>query len=158
MNVYWRLLKYIKPHLALFVLAVICMFFLALTSGVSLTTIVPITNIVFEPNDTLSYSDTINYKTSFKDILKLDKKAILSVIGGKTRLDKLTRVGILLILIFLIKNIFFFGQKYLTVRVEQGIVRDIRNDVYLKYHSLPLSFFHGKRSGELISRLTNDVT
>lgn len=134
------------------------MFFLAFTSGVSLTTIVPITNIVFESGDSLSYSDTIEYETSFKDILKFDKRAILTAIGGKTRLDNLTRVGILLVLIFLIKNLFFFGQKCLTAKVEQSVVRDIRNDLYYKYHSLPLSFFHSRRAGELISRLTNDVT
>lgn len=158
MNIYWRLLKYIKPHLIFFIPAVVCMFFLAFSSGLSITTIVPVTQIVFEESDSLTYSGATDYKPSFKDVLKFDKRAILTVIGGKTRLDNLARICIFLVLIFLIKNLFFFGQRYLIVKVEQGVVRDIRNDVYYKYHSLPLSFFHGRRAGELISRLTNDVT
>jgi subfamily B ATP-binding cassette protein MsbA len=37
-------------------------------------------------------------------------------------------------------------------------VRDIRDELFDHYHRLPLEFFHGHKAGELISRITNDIT
>ena len=131
---------------------------LALTSGVSLTTIVPVTQIIFEQEDTTSVSPEISDNYSFKDVLKFDKKAVMAAIGGQTKYDRLARICLFIIIVFFIKNLFLYGQSYFTVRVEQGVIRDFRDEVYRKYHQLPLSFFHGRRAGELISRVTNDVT
>jgi subfamily B ATP-binding cassette protein MsbA len=63
-----------------------------------------------------------------------------------------------LILIFLIKNIFLYCWSYLIVKVEQGVVRDLRDRLFEHYQRLPLEFFHGHKAGELISRITNDIT
>jgi subfamily B ATP-binding cassette protein MsbA len=41
--------------------------------------------------------------------------------------------------------------------VEQGVMRDLRDDLFEHYHKLPLEFFHGHKAGELISRITNDI-
>jgi subfamily B ATP-binding cassette protein MsbA len=43
------------------------------------------------------------------------------------------------------------------VGVEQRVIRDIRNELFTKLSELSLSFFHGRRTGQLISRVTNDV-
>ncbi len=43
------------------------------------------------------------------------------------------------------------------VYVGENIIRDLRNALYLKFTTLPLSFYHKNKAGELISRATNDV-
>ncbi len=43
------------------------------------------------------------------------------------------------------------------VSVEQGLVRDLRNDLYRHIHELPLGYFSNERTGNLISRVMNDV-
>jgi len=156
-KLYWRLLRYIRPHLLYFIPAITCMFLFSFSSGVSLTTIVPITQLIFESADQVESSPASDYVPTFKELRAFDKKAVLAFIGGKTRLEILARVCVLMVLVFLIKNLFWYGQSFLIVRVEQGVIRDVRNDVYRKYHQLPLSFFHGRRAGELISRIANDV-
>ena len=72
-------------------------------------------------------------------------------------LRSLNRICLTLLVVFLLKNVFDYLQSVLTVWVEQAVVRDLRNEVYGHLHQLSLSFFHSRRTGALLSRLTNDI-
>ncbi len=63
-----------------------------------------------------------------------------------------------LLLVFLVKGLFFFLYSYLLEKVGQSVIRDLRNAIYAHLHDLPLSFFHKHSTGELISRIINDVS
>ena len=58
---------------------------------------------------------------------------------------------------FFIKSASTYGQGYLMHRVGRGIIRKLRNRLYDRIQDLPLSFFQEEQTGNLISRLTNDV-
>jgi len=60
--------------------------------------------------------------------------------------------------IFLVKGVFYYGYNYLLEKVGQSVIRDLRNILYSHIQSLPLSFFQKKPTGELISRIISDVT
>jgi len=156
MKLYWRLLKFLKPHMKFYVAAVLFGIIHAGMSGVSLTVIIPFTKIIFEQDVTppQQVSEPIDYSK----LLKLDKETFVRVIGGDTKIDRLERLCVVLIAVFLIKNIFLYAWSFLIVRVEQGVIRDLRDKLFAKYHQLPLEYFHGQRAGELISRITNDIT
>lgn len=156
MKLYWRLLGSLKPHLRSYIAATICGLIFAGMSGVSLTMVVPFTKIIFE-QDTPS-ADVRSAPIDYSKLLKLDKETFARVIGGETKLERLERFCVLLIVIFLIKNIFLYAWSYLIVSVEQGVVRDLRDKLFTHYHKLPLEYFHGNRAGDLISRITNDIT
>ena len=130
MKLYIRLLKYLKPHLSSFIPAVICMALLAITSSLSLTTIVPITQLIFEQPSTDSTVAPQQYEFSFKDLSKFDKRAVMKAIGGDTKYEQLAHVCIFIILVFFVKNLFLYGQSYYTVKVEQGVIRDFRDEIY----------------------------
>ena len=49
-------------------------------------------------------------------------------------------------------------QTYMTQRVGQYVMRDLRDAVYAHLQGMPLRFFTGTRTGEIQSRVTNDVT
>jgi subfamily B ATP-binding cassette protein MsbA len=156
MKLYWRLLKYLRPHFRHYVVAVIFGTLFAAMSGVSLTMIVPFTKLIFEQN--IPSQQLKSEPIDYSKLLKLDKETFVRILGGDTRVERLERFCILLILVFLIKNIFLYGWSYLIIKVEQGVVRDLRNELFEHYHKLPLEFFHGHKAGELISRITNDIT
>ena len=63
-----------------------------------------------------------------------------------------------LLAIFLIKGVFYFIYSYLLEWVGQCVIRDLRNRLYTHLNRLSLSFFHHTPTGELISRIVNDVT
>ena len=113
MRLYWRLLRFIKPHLRYYVFAVLFGLLYAGMSGVSLTMVVPFTKIIFEqdlPEQTIR-SEPIDYSK----LLKLDKETFVRVIGGDTKVERLGRFCLMLLLVFLVKNIFLYGWSFLIV-------------------------------------------
>ncbi|OVE76630.1 hypothetical protein BVX98_05405 [bacterium F11] len=68
-------------------------------------------------------------------------------------------IGIVVILsMFALKSILWYSHTYLTAFVSQSISRKLRDQVYGHLYSLSLGFFDEKTSGNILSRLTNDVT
>lgn len=56
------------------------------------------------------------------------------------------------------KNLFLYLSKYLLNPLRNKVVFDIRNDLFGKVLHLPIGFFTNERKGDILSRLTNDVT
>ncbi len=171
MKDYSRLLAHLKPHLKYLIPAMIFMLLFAAMSGFSITMIVPFTKILFsQPGDISQQSfeqadapsgnkNQNQEKESLVVLLpKTLKKKFNQAIVGKTHLETLGRFCILVFLIFLLKNLFWYAQSFLIVRVEQGVIMDLRNKLYSHFHLLPLEYFHGQKTGVLISRITNDIT
>ena len=63
-----------------------------------------------------------------------------------------------LLLVFFVKGVFYFMYSYLLEQVGQSVIRDLRNRVYAHLNDMPMSFFHRTPTGELISRIVNDVS
>ncbi len=165
MKLYLRLLSFLKPHLRHLILAVIFMILFAGMSGFSVTMIVPFTKIIFSEPEAVTQVASPDKESSPQDdeslvvlLPRILKDKFNQLIVGKTRVETLGRFCILVFLIFLIKNLFWYGQSFLIVRAEEGVIMDLRNELYRHFHVLPLEYFHGQRTGVLISRITNDIT
>jgi ATP-binding cassette subfamily B protein len=59
--------------------------------------------------------------------------------------------------ISIISGFLGIGQTYLTSIVSQNIMRDLRNELYCKLQMMSLRFFTSTRTGEIQSRLSNDI-
>jgi subfamily B ATP-binding cassette protein MsbA len=66
-------------------------------------------------------------------------------------------IGVAIVVLFFFRNLFRFLAMYFLAVIRNGVVRDLRNDLYLKVLILPLSFFNEKRKGDIIARMTTDV-
>ena len=66
-------------------------------------------------------------------------------------------IGLFLITATLLKTTCYFASVGIMVPLRTGIIRDIRNSVYKKIVSLPLSFFSDERKGDIIARMSGDV-
>jgi subfamily B ATP-binding cassette protein MsbA len=84
-------------------------------------------------------------------------KPLLDEIFFKQDRTMLTLVPLAILGIFLVKGVFSYIYSYYLVKVGQSVIRDLRNLLYSHIQSLPLSFFLKKPTGELISRILNDV-
>ncbi len=71
--------------------------------------------------------------------------------------SKLIRLGMLYGILFLVAMAAFLVNRYLMYTVGAGIVRDLRKDLYQRIHSLDLAYLQLHPSGDLISRVLNDV-
>ncbi len=72
--------------------------------------------------------------------------------------QQLNQITLALIGIFLIRAIFYYFQTYWLSYIGERIVVDLRNQVYEHLQMLSIRFYTDRRVGELISRLSSDVT
>ncbi|MGE3178669.1 MAG: ABC transporter transmembrane domain-containing protein, partial [Vicinamibacterales bacterium] len=71
--------------------------------------------------------------------------------------SKLTFYGLLLLGIGLVRGFFQFVMRRLIIGASRGIEYDMRNDFFAHLQRLPLSYFQQHRTGDLMSRATNDL-
>ncbi|HTO93870.1 MAG TPA: ABC transporter ATP-binding protein, partial [Bacteroidota bacterium] len=71
--------------------------------------------------------------------------------------DSLLVICLIIVSSFFLRNLFAYLQSNLMIYVEQGLTRDLRNALYRHIHELPLAYFTNERTGNLISRIMNDV-
>ena len=80
------------------------------------------------------------------------------LIGDGAQLDQLTMLCVILLVTFIIKNIFFLINNVSLSFVGNRMIMDIRNQLFSHLHKLPLSFFQKTKSAELSSIVMNDVS
>jgi ATP-binding cassette, subfamily B, bacterial MsbA len=70
----------------------------------------------------------------------------------------LNRITLILVAIFATQSVFYFIRAYLLAFIGERVMTDLRIVLFEHLQSLSLSFFNERRTGEIISRLTNDVS
>lgn len=83
--------------------------------------------------------------------------AFYSKIIAYGRVNALYIFGVLIFIIYFLKDVFTYLASFVIASVRNKVVRNIRNKLFQKYISLPLSYLSTHRKGDLISRLSNDV-
>ncbi len=146
MREYLKLLKFVKPHIPILLLAALCMGVSTLLNGVSLGMIVPLSDRVLTNKDIVVPAKLPPFLMEL--IGKLNDIPPYTILKG---------MAVVVLFLFLAKGIAMFMQNYLMSIVGQACIRDVRNKIYAKLHDLPLDFYAQKRTGELISRITTDV-
>jgi len=151
MHIYRRLLKFVKPYWFKLVLAVICMIGVSLLFSLTIYLVRPVLDGVFftkggsSPVPIPPLANNIIVRLHLEDFLP------------QTSTEMLRLLPVILILLFLFKGIFNYGQYYFMNFVGQRIIADIREKLYDHLQTLSLSFFTKTPTGIVISRITNDV-
>jgi ATP-binding cassette, subfamily B, bacterial MsbA len=166
MRAYLRLLRYLRPYLGRLVVALACMALFAATNFVSLGMISPLMSVLFRSaGGATAVSGTAPAAAPGGVVPVMGGvplPAQISALGERwivraQPLVALERICVILLAIFVLKNLADYLQAFLMVSIEQGVIRDLRSALYAHLQELSLSFFHGRRSGMLVSRVTNDM-
>ena len=62
-----------------------------------------------------------------------------------------------IVVVFLFRGIFYYGQSYLVSYIAQRVIIDVRELLYIKFQKLQLSYYEKKQTGTIMSYITNDV-
>lgn len=156
MKEYWRLLAYLKLYWFRLTFTVFSVVSFSVLDGASMALSVPLLKVLFESGQSAGDAAGAQAKGFFDkfEFLRQIQARILE--GGP--LEVLSRIVILILLIFLLKNLFDYLQRFLSRSLEQLAVRDLRNEIFSHLNSLSLSFFHKNKTGQLISCMSNDVS
>lgn len=111
--------------------------------------------------------------SSFETSLPVVIGQVIDVLGGKKhqlmfnllllgvdkpRLAVVNFLPVWVLTVILLSGAFMFLRSYLISYAGQRVIFDIRGGVFSHLLKLPLSFYDQRRSGEVVSRVTNDVT
>ncbi|MEX2526198.1 MAG: ABC transporter ATP-binding protein [Gemmatimonadota bacterium] len=168
-----RILSYLGPYHWIFVAATVATFVFAALDAFSLWLLIPFLRTLFGRTDTDMVAGT---QAGRLDGTQADtppgtpdgaENELLEwfLDGTVGRFVDLTAppqeaiqgIIIFILIIFMVKNVFDFSRTYLVAWVEQGVTRDLRNQVYRHLVDLDLGFFGRTRVGQITSRLTHDV-
>ena len=154
-TVYRYVAKYPKGISVYFLLNILSNLF----SVISLGMLSPFLMLIFEKKNTMGEMQQANgFLESLNPINNL--KAYLFEIVQRPEGDiKALGLICLLILTFIIlKNIFLYLSLFVLVPIRNAIVNDMRRNMYQKVLDLPVGYFNEQKKGDIMSRLTNDLS
>ncbi|MFB6306413.1 MAG: ABC transporter transmembrane domain-containing protein, partial [Flavobacteriales bacterium] len=160
MRVFFRFLTYIKPYGGAAILNILFNILYVLFNLFSISLIIPILELLFK--DGKKYTEYLNNPpegVSFSiDSLKAHFNYFFAeIIQESGKVEALGWLCIIIVTLFFFKNLFLYLGKYFLSTVRSGVVRDLRKILFEKILNLPLSYYSGKRKGDMISRSTSDV-
>jgi subfamily B ATP-binding cassette protein MsbA len=132
--------------------------FYALFSALSFIALIPMLDILFggdKPKITVKpvYEGLSSLKDFYKDYLSYQVNLYAENDASKALLLVIS----LIIVLFLLKNVFNYLALYFITFLRNGVLRDLRNKLYAKTIDLPISFFSEKRKGDIMARIGSDV-
>ncbi len=155
MKVYVRLLGYIKKYKIKIILSILMSILFSIFSAISVYLTIPLLKTLFIDNNA-----KINNQSTQTDITGLYQniqRFFEEFIFNNGKENALLKICILILIAFFLKNITGFFQSIYMQYVEKGVLRDIRYELYEKINKLSLRFFSEEKTGNLISRMTNDI-
>jgi subfamily B ATP-binding cassette protein MsbA len=169
-KVYFRILSYIKPYWGHLAGVLITSIFFTVFSGLSIYLTIPLLETLFQtelrqeqnlsPTAELSQKLETQAKSGgFLSGLKRElSENLYAFIDRPSKRESLLRICALIVITFFLKGFFGYVQSYLMAYIEQGFIRDLRNETFSHLNKLSLKYFTNERIGNLISRITNDIT
>ena len=159
MKAFWKVLKrFAAPYKKYLAGSVILNLFSAVFNIFSFALLIPILNILFKMDTTvyefMPWSSTPT-KEQIMNNFYYYVSQLIDKFGGSTALLLL---GLIFAGMTVLKTGCYFASSAVMVPLRTGIVRDIRTMVYNKLLSLPMGFFSKQKKGDIIARMSGDVT
>ena len=165
MKTFFRILTYIKRYWKHLSASIVFTFISSLLDGTSILLAIPLLDTLFQQSGASGSGAVQQMQSQIQNrggswlgnIFSDAMAAIKSFIFTGDTTEVLVKICLLIVIAFLGKNIFGYMQAYALAHVEQGLIRDMRDEAYNHLHKLPMSYFKNEKTGNLISRITNDV-
>lgn len=157
-----RILNFASPHQRYLYLSIFFNILYSVLNIFSVATMLPILGLMFGTMGRVDTSSPPVYSGNFGDYFNYLKDLVYYQI--QLQIDQNGAVKVLAILClvtalaFLIRNLFRYLGAFLLVNYRVGITRDLRTAMYQKFLKLPVSFFTEKRKGDMMSRISNDIS
>ena len=156
-NYFNRIFSYAWIFKKFFILNIFSNIFYAFFGTLSMISLFPMLKVLFNQTEQLTspplwngVSDLMNYSEDYLNYFVTLKKA-----EGNN--DVLIFMVGLIVATFLLKNIFNYLSMFFITYLRNGVVKNIRNDIYRSIIRLSLSFYSEKKRGDIVARISSDV-
>ena len=147
MSTYLRLLRYLKPHLAVFGLAITCMAASSLLGGVQLGAVFPLADRIV--------TDRLIPTPSW---LPAWLVAVVQWLNAIKPLPMTTIIAVGIPILFFLKGVFEFWQTFYMNDAAQRVVRDLRQALFDRFIGLSLDYHQKAPTGQTMSRILYDTS
>ncbi|WP_282779984.1 ABC transporter ATP-binding protein [Phaeodactylibacter xiamenensis] len=152
---FWRLLGYMRNYKAYVGLNIFSNIMTALFTALSIPLLVPFLEILFDRRELVM--DKPAFGWDIESATASFNYYISQLIVEQGKEAALVFVCVAILSVFLLKNLFRYLSLFFMAPVRNGIIRDLRAQMYDKVMALPLAYFSEERKGDLMSRMTSDV-
>jgi len=157
MEYFKKILKYAIPYKHFAILNIISNIFYAFFGTLSMISLFPMLKVLFNQTKTLQeapvwsgFVDLVSYGEDYLNFYVTMKK-------NEGSNDVLIFMILIIVITFLLKNIFNYLSLFFITYLRNGVIKDVRNDLYDKITELSVSYYSEKRKGDILSRISSDV-
>ncbi len=144
-----RLLRLVRPYRNLLALGLITTSLASLLDGFTLVILIPLLKHLFGTAGQLRPTST--------RLEALMDKLVEPLVAGLSPGPAAGRLVVLLALGLLLKNVMSYASSQISVRAQEGLVRDVRSRLFSHLLTLEMDFFQRTRAGQLISAMITEV-
>ena len=161
MSDFIKIISFVKPYKYLIILNFIFNLFSVIFSLFAISLIIPVLGILFgtiefNPDDINNLKDLSILSFEYLKIWIYSKISIL--IEQKNELYSLAVICFFIVLFSILKNLTRYLALFFLTPLRNNIIRDLRNNLKRKLIHVPISFFQKFKRGDVISRITLDIT
>lgn len=156
-NYFNRIFRYTLPYKRFFLLNIFTNIFYALFGTLSMISLFPMLKVLFNQTESLTtepiwagIGDIVNYAETYLNYFVTIKKA-----EGNN--DVLIFMVSIIIVTFLLKNLFNYLSMFFITFLKNGVIKDFRNEIYNKIVKLSMSYYSEKKKGDIVARISSDV-
>lgn len=109
---------------------------------------------------TMQIMQTLNNNNNAKELYsKVEQlpQSVQEIIKPKMNIDNIKKITIVLIIIYVLSTLFSYFEQYLMSETSNRFAEDLRKRISNKINKLPLKYFDKNQTGDILSRVTNDV-
>ena len=152
-----RVLNYVFSFKKYFLLNILFSVFYALFSAVAFLSLMPMLEVLFNGVNDIKEKPQLELSNNLGEFIENwlnfqvssfaaddNQKAILFVVG-------------IVIILFFLKNISNYFALFFSTLIRNGVIKNLKKNIYEKIITLPLSYFSKNKKGDLISRMSSDV-
>ena len=158
MTYFWKIFRFAKPYSKYMALNIFFNVLYAFFNAFSFLVLMPMLEVLFGENRAVytkpSFSSALDFKTYVSDRMSFE----VTRYAGEDPQRALLLVISLILVTFLLKNLFNYIALFFITFLRNGILKDIRIALYNTITKMSMAHFTKKRKGDLMSRVSNDVT
>ena len=158
MTYFWKIFRFAKPYSKYMALNIFFNVLYAFFNAFSFLVLMPMLEVLFGENRAVytkpSFSSALDFKTYVSDRMSFE----VTRYAGEDPQRALLLVISLILVTFLLKNLFNYIALFFITFLRNGILKDIRIALYNAITKMSMAHFTEKRKGDLMSRVSNDVT
>jgi subfamily B ATP-binding cassette protein MsbA len=157
MNYFRKILRFARPYRRYGFLNIFFNILYALFSALSFAALIPMLDVLFGKTAPISEPPVYEGIGQLESYVKGWLYYEVNTVAGEDKMKALMLVIGLVLVLFLLKNVFNYLAMYFITFLRNGILKDLRNAIYEKIVTLPVAYYSEKKKGDVIARITADV-